>query len=376
MIPVTSDFLAALHGSHTALYRARVMTTYQNGTDPMGEELEIIAGAVKLDGTADERSSLDITVVGDWPINHQSSPLAPFGHEVYVERGIAGVGPSGATEWVGLGYFRIETIEQDDAPRSPIRITGRDRMAALIEARLLEPRTYAAGTSFADIFEDLVLEIYPSAQLDISGDVATSALREDATVDQDRYGFLRDMATSRGQIMYFDYRGYLVVKAAPDPTVPVWTVDAGPTGVLIQTRRQLSRSGVYNAVVATGSEADLAAVDPPARGVAVDDDPTSATFFYGPYGQVPRFYASPLLYTDAQALSAAQSILLQTTGLPYSLDLTFIPNPALEPSDAITVVMDTGATAEIHVLDTLTIPLSSDAALAANTRATIEFSIV
>lgn len=375
MIPTTTDFLAALHGSHEAVFRARVVLTYQSGTDPVGEELEVIGGTVRLDSTADERSALDMTVVGDWPINHQASPLAPFGQEIYVERGISAVSFSG-TEWVGLGYHRIEVIEQDDAPRSPIRITGRDRMAAIIEARLLEPRTFAAGLTFQSVFEDLVLEIYPSAQLDLSGDFATSTLREAVTVDRDRYDFLRDMATSRGQVMYFDYRGYLVVKAAPDPTVPVWTVDAGPTGVLINTRRQLSRSGVYNAVVAEGSEADLDTADPPARGVAVDDDPTSATYFYGPYGQVPRFYASPLLYTDAQADLAAASILAQTKGLPYSLDLTFIPNPALEPDDAITVVMDTGATAEIHVLDTLTIPLSSDAALTANTRATVEFSII
>lgn len=240
---------------------------------------------------------------------------------------------------------------------------------------MLQPRTFAAGSTFLSIFQNLVLEIYPGAQLDIDPTTANSTLREPATVDQDRYGFLRDMATSRSQVMYFDYRGYLVVKPVPDPTVPVWTVDAGPTGILISTRRQLSRAGVYNAVVAEGSDADLTTTNPPARGFAVDDDPDSATYFYGPYGQVPRFYASPLLYTDAQALSAANSILLQTTGLPYSLDMTFIPNPALEPLDAITVIMDTGQTAEIHVVDTMTIPLSSDQPLNANTRSTIEFSI-
>lgn len=374
MIPVSNDFLAALTGSHSAVYRARVLTAYQNGTDPMGTELEVISGTVRLDSTADERSSLDLTVIGSWPINQQSSPLAPFGQEIYVERGIEGVNSSG-TEWVGLGYHRIEVIEQDDAPDSPIRITGRDRMAAIIEARLLEPRTYEAGTTFLEIFEDLILEIYPSAVLEISGDVAASELREAVTVDRERYDFLRDMATSRSQIMYFNYEGHLVVQEVPDPTTPVWTIAAGEGGVLINTRRQLSRTGVYNAVVAEGSEADLDAVDPPARGVAVDDDESSATYFYGPYGQVPRFYASPLLYTDAQAAQAAASILLQTTGLPYSLDLTLLPNPALEPLDAVNVIMEDGATAEIHVLDTVTIPLSSDSALSANTRATIKFSI-
>jgi hypothetical protein len=338
MRPVSNGFLASLRGSHKALFRARVVTTFQTGTDPTGDYQEIISGAVRLDGTADERSALDITIAGDWPANHQFSDIAPFGQELFVERGVEGAGTTGA-EYVSLGYFRIETVEQDDAPRSPLRITGRDRMAAIIEARMLEPVTFAAGTTFEEIFENLVLEVYPNAEMDIYPEVIASTIREASTVEEDRYGFLRDMATSRGCIMYFDYRGILVVTPAPDPAVPVWRVDAGPTGVLISARRQLSRAGVYNAVVASGTEADTSTNDPPPRAAVLDEDPDSATYFYGPFGKVPRFYSSPLLYTDAQCELAAASILERVTGLPYSMDLTAIPNPALEPLDPIGVVL-------------------------------------
>jgi hypothetical protein len=243
-------------------------------------------------------------------------------------------------EYVPLGYFRIETVEQDDAPRSPIRITARDRMAAIIEARMLAPRTFAAGTRFDAIFEDLVLEIYPSAVLVIDDDVAGSTLREAATVEEDRFAFLRDLADSRGRIMYFNRSGELVVTEAPSTDTPVFTVNEGPDGVLVKARRQLSRAGVYNAVVAKGTEADLSGGDPPAYAVVWDDNPSSATYFFGAFGQVPRYYASPFLYTDAQAASAAASILSRTTGLPYSIDLTAIPHPGLDPLDPITVVYE------------------------------------
>jgi hypothetical protein len=286
-----------------------------------------------------------------------------------------------APEYVALGYFRIETVEQDDAPDSAIRITGRDRMAAIIEARMLEPRTFDAGTRFDEIFENLVLEVYPAAVMVIDDDVAGSTLREAATVEEDRYGFLRDLATSRGRIMYFNREGELVVTTAPDSTAPVWTVNEGPDGVLVSLRRQLSRSGVYNAVVARGTEADEAGGDPPGYAAVWDDNPNSATYFFGLFGKVPRFYASPFIYTDAQATSAAESILSQTTGLPYSLDLTAIPNPALEPLDPITVAFERTAPEgcegetleEIHVIDSMTIPLSAEQAMTMNTRSQVEF---
>lgn len=276
------------------------------------------------------------------------------------------------TEYVPLGYFRIQTIEQDDAPRSPIRITARDRMAAIIEARMLEPRTFPAGTTFAEVFENLVLEVYPNAVLDIDDAVASSTLREPATVEEDRYGFLRDMATSRGRVMFFDHRGVLVVAPEPDSTAPVFTVNEGDDGVLINLRRQLSRAGVYNAVVAEGTESDYDNDEPPARAVVFDDNPDSATYFFGPFGQVPRFYTSPFIFTDAQAQSAAASILYRTTGIPYTLRISSIPNPALEPLDPITVIFEAGRQ-EIHVIDVITIPLTSDQAMTINTRSLVQF---
>lgn len=642
MRPVSSRFLAALRGSHTSRYRVRVLTTFQTGTDPSGTEVGLVTGSVTLDGTANERASLDLTLDSQagqrWPAN-QFGVLAPFGHELYVERGIAGLvtspppveggtvtdldgyryhtftgddsltvnrevpveylivaggggggggqvsgyggsgggaggvvtgstvlspgsysvtvgdggspltngdnseidgvgtaigggaggggagdpapgsggsgggaipvgaenpgsgtvgqgndggsigvggteagaggggagapggdtgpgardagdggdgiewpagsgtfyggggggsngsgggggvvssgglggggfGHSGSgdggdgvpntgggggatrtgtpgsggsgvvvvrypvaalqvdvddtTEYVPLGYFRIQTIEQDDAPRSPIRITARDRMAAIIEARMLEPRTFPAGTTFAEVFENLVLEVYPNAVLDIDDAVASSTLREPATVEEDRYGFLRDMATSRGRVMFFDHRGVLVVAPEPDSTAPVFTVNEGDDGVLINLRRQLSRAGVYNAVVAEGTESDYDNDEPPARAVVFDDNPDSATYFFGPFGQVPRFYTSPFIFTDAQAQSAAASILYRTTGIPYTLRISSIPNPALEPLDPITVIFEAGRQ-EIHVIDVITIPLTSDQAMTINTRSLVQF---
>src|SRR5690606_40052531 len=97
---------------------------------------------------------------------------------------------------------------------------------------------------------------------------------------------------------------------------------------------ELSRDGVYNAVVARGEGADT---ETPIQAVVVDDDPDSPTYWHGPFGQVPRFYASPLITDVAQAKSAAASLLKRSLGLPYSVSFGTIVNPALEPLDPIRI---------------------------------------
>ena len=83
---------------------------------------------------------------------------------------------------------------------------------------------------------------------------------------------------------------------------------------------------------------------------------------------MPRFYSSPLLTTQAQTAAAARSLLVRAVGLPYAVDLTAVPNPALEPYDPIRVRHPGGRLAEVHVVDKLTIPLTAGGAMPVTTR--------
>jgi len=364
MRPVSAAFLRTVKSSHSMLARARVCTSFQTGTNPAGTQIPIIDGDVRLDGTAQIRSTLDLTTDGNrmWP-THSDSLFAPYGNEVFVERGVRYSDEQ--VEMVGLGYFRIQGPEQESAPAGPIRLSGRDRMAGIVDARLVEPQQFLAGASLGFIMDTLVTQVYPDAVIEWDDNTDDAVITRSMICEQDRFAFLDDLVRARGKIWHWDHRGILVIRSVPDPTDPVFEVHSGAGGVLLRAARTLSRDGVYNAVVATGTGADTLI---PAHAVAIDNNPLSPTFFYGRFGPVPRFYTSPFLFSDTQASDAAAAILRQSLGLPYAVDLTAVPNPALEPHDPISVRPGTGQGRETHVLQTLTIPLRAGEAMAGSTR--------
>lgn len=369
MRPVSAKFLDTLTGSHLAVFRATVCETFQSTTTPTGTEIEIIGGDVTSSASSVIRSTLSLTTSQSWP-RLASDLLAPYGNELYVERGIAY--GNGQREWVGLGYFRINTPEQDDTPDGPVTIQGTDRMAGIVDARFLAPRQFASTLTRGNLVSTLITEVYPSAS--ISWD--DTAVR-DATVgrtiitEDDRSGTLNDLITSLGKVGYFRYDGVFRVETPPDITgAPEWTIAAGASGVLVQMSRSLTRERVYNAVVATGEAGDTTA---PARAVSYNLDPDSATYYNGAFGPVPMFYSSPFLTTNAQAQTAADSLLRQQLGLPYQVSLASIANPALEPYDVIQVrypkqSLSRTLRTETHVIDQVTIPLTPGGAVTLQTR--------
>lgn len=365
MRPASDAFLRAVRSSHTMAVRARVCSTFQTGTDPDGTLLDVLAGDVQMDATADVRSTLDITVsgVGAWPIN-ASMALGPYGNEIYVERGIKY--GNGRTEYVGLGYFRIQQIDQDAPPDGPIAISARDRMAGIVEAQMIFPIQFDPIVTYGDAVASLVEQVYPGVTIEWDDDTDADELGRSVLVDQDRYAALKDLVTSRGKIFYWDYRGVLVIKDIPAPDVPVFDVTSGRGGVLVTMKRTLTRDGIYNAVVASGDGVD--GDIPPAHAVAVDGNTMSPTYFYGPFGQVPRYYSSPLLLDDDAAGRAAETILAKAVGLPYTVDFSIVCNPALEPYDVLRVRYSNRYGDEIHVAETLTVPLLATDPMTGTTR--------
>ncbi|MGA6164313.1 DUF5047 domain-containing protein [Amycolatopsis magusensis] len=362
MRPVSARFLDAVRGSHKMVARVRVCASGQTGVNPAGVPLQLRGGDVKLDATAAVRGTASVTVVDEFP-RTPSALLTPYGNELFIERGIDY--GDGTREFVGLGYFRLTDVDQADARRlGEIRLTAEDRMGGLIEADVLQPFEFGPTATIAQVFDLLVKEVYPAAVIEFDFD-ANTPFGISHVVEKSRFEFLQDIVDSRARVWYWDHRGVLVVKKAPNPTVPVFRVNQGERGVLTQMSRGLTRKGVYNAVVATGEPAGEL---PPVRGVALDTNPYSPTRWDGPYGKVPKFYSSSFLTSTAQCEDAARAQLQRAQGLPYTVDFQAVVNSALEPLDVVAVEHDQFEDTEIHVLEQLTLPLVAGTAMSAATR--------
>lgn len=366
---ISSRFASALRGSHRAVFRAKVCTTFQTGTNPTGTEISIAGGNVQSVANAMVRSTLSLITDESWPTS-QGDLITPYGNEIFVERGIDF--GNGVRELVGLGYYRIDTPEQQEAPDGLITITAPDRMAGIIDATFLAPRQFLATMSRGDLVTTLITEVYPTAVISWDDTVVRDApIGRTMVVESDRAQCLQDLMTSLGKIGYWRYDGVFRIEEPPDITgPPAWTINAGEQGVLVSLSRSLTRQGAKNAWVVTGEAGDTA---PPARGVAVDNNPLSPTYYYGRFGPVPGSFSSPFITTNAQAVTSAKALVRRNLGLPYQVDLTNIVNPGIEPYDVISVGYPIAGRSrslktETHVLDQVTIPLTIDAAQQLQTR--------
>lgn len=361
MRPVTSSFLSTVRGAHKAVFRARICAPGQTGTAPTGTEIPVLGGDVTFDTTADVNATLDLTTQYDWPLSATSFGT-PYGSEVFVERGVQY--GNGVKEYVGLGYFRIDSVGQARVPNGAIRIQGSDRMAAVRDGRNLQPVQFTAGASFRAVVDFVVGDVVSgySAVYD-SPDVNLSASH---ILGQDRLQFLSDLLKAYGKVGYFRYDGKFVVKTPPAAsTNPVWTINHGKDGVLVSMSREINREGVYNAVMATGEPVGEGA---PVYGISYDTAVSSPTRWGGPFGKVPRLFSSSFIETQSQALTAAQSILASSTGLPYVVSLGSVPNTALEGWDLVLVDYDKTSPDEFHILSRITYPLSVSGEMAMDTR--------
>lgn len=365
MRPASTRLLQALAASHEAAVIAEIL----HDAAPVAQITTGIDGTVTLDQSAQIRGRLDIEIIDNGALGlipeAAGDLLAPYGNEIRAARGVRY--PDGTVETCSLGVFRIDDADvQDTGDRLAVRISGLDRSARLIDARFEEPYQVPAGTNYGTALLDVFQAAWPDIPTSLTATTRTTPALI-AEEGSDRWQFGADMMAALGRALYFDGDGVLV-----NPPVgaigqaPVATLAEGAGGILVQAARRWTRQGAYNRVIATGENTGEAA---PSRGVATDENPASPTYYFGAFGKVPRFYASPFITTDDQAQDAAAAILSRELGTTQSIDFGAVVNPALEPDDVVRITRERAGIDEDHVIDSLTIPLSASGAMSGRTRA-------
>lgn len=365
MRPATDRFLAAIAQTHNLAVRVEVLRN--------GDVIQILetveGGTVTLDATTNVRGRVNLAILDDGTLDlipvSVSDPLAPYGNEIKVYRGIGYA--DGSTDLVALGVFRIDNPHVSEQGGTPtINVTGQDRSARISDARFEAPYEVTAGTNLITAIDDLIRPIYPDVQIVATIDTSATTGTVIAEAQGDRWEFAGKLALGAAAHLYFDGDGALVI--APEVALGSAAVELveGEGGVLVSAAADWRREGARNVIVATGENTGETA---PARGVAEDLDPTSPTYVHGPFGRVVGFYSSPVLTTNDMAAAAAQTILSRSTGTTQSVEFGSIVLPHLEPGDIAHIKRDILGINQTHILETLSLPLGHAGEMTGRTRA-------
>jgi hypothetical protein len=366
------DFAPVVSGSHTPMFEARILTEFQTGFDPVGDIIDEIDGDVIYDSTAKAFGTLNLIVPGVDPKTNQSrfprlpdDILMPYGTEVFVRRGVD-LGAAGVL-WSPLGYFLVESVEQDGDSEAPVVISGRDRMGPLIDWDVAIPREFAADVTVSTFMASLVNDFYPDAIINFDDESEFQPLGRTIIVDETRYEAMKEVVDGLGKVMYWDGEGTLQIETAPDAddkAEPIWFVNAGKNGVAMRINRRISALGAPNGVIIHGE----GGTGDPVSGIAVDLGPKSPTRWGRPgVGQRPIRETLPTVTTQGQAQVAAAERLRRLLGVPYSADFGAVANPALRPRMPGLVRHHDG-NRDRHVTEMLVIPLSVGGEMSGTTR--------
>lgn len=367
MQPVSGRFREAVRTSHAVAFR---VDAYLDGV-LVASDLPLVGGSVTVDRQSNVRRQAQVQIATEQVDPDVLALLHPYGTELRVHRGVRYL--DGSVELVLLGTFVV--VSTSRAHSGPTTLTCADRTSRMIENRFATPRSKPFAVAPLDFVQALLVEVYPDAQvLDlvpppdptapvvIGGTTSPTAPAPQVVYDRERWDAIVSLA--RGAEVYFTPAGDLAIAPVPVVTDPAdWVVDQGERGVLVTYSRDLTRDETYNRVVVDCERADGTVV----RGSAIDDDPDSPTRWGGPFGFVTYFARTSLTTSSAGAAQLAQTLLAPRRQLQRTVELSCVPNPALDAGDRIIVVLPDGTT-ERHVVDRLSIPLDAGTAMGIGTR--------
>lgn len=362
MQQVTDAFKAEVLKSHT-VYSYVDCITPSNGSF----RLTATGGNVQVDRTADVRRRLNCSVVdpnGDLTPKTAASILTPYGTELRAYRGVkytSGV-LSGSFEVVPLGVFRLsKATVRDQVGGSPdIQLEAYDLSRTISRAKFEDVYTVATGTNLVQAIKDIVTRTFPDMQFDTTATsmTATSPLVFDA--NSDPWQAAQTIATSAGMEVFFTATGRC--KVAPPVDIdhlpaPAWTYIEGSNCTMLDLSVIFTDDPGFNGVILVGESPDGTA--PAVRSVQWDKEPSSPTYYLGPYGKVPMFVTDSTITTQADADNAAIAQLNQILGFSSQLSVTAMVNPALDANDVIQVERTRSGVAGKYAIDGLTIPLDA-----------------
>ena len=362
MIPVSTDSKLIQQGgmggysSTSFVWEIRVESWY-NGV-LLHDDIPVEDGTEYGDRTSSVPTRVTLSVPRtvdnvDWsPLNDDYHPLACNGQRLRI---MLGVQLQQHTEWIQRGEYLITSASEEG---DTIRVEALSLLKLVEEARFVSPfqPTGTLKSTLRALMEPALTVVFDAALTD-------RAVPAGINYDEDRLGAVNELLSAWPAEMKMVNEGYAYVYVPETPsysTTPVatFTDTEGTTfnTVVIDWSGEVDREGVYNCVVARGTQTDGGQV----QGVAYDYS-TGAHRIGGPFNPlpVPEYFASPLLTTVSQCRAAATTRLarrLRERRRPLRIRTT--PVNFLELGDVVSVeIVPPGNTPPRATIEAFTLPL-------------------
>lgn len=355
---------AFLDGLSTSMRMATKVNLYREG-DLVAEDIAISDGSVTVDADSDVRRSADLTVADLSLLD----VLDPYACDLRIWRGM--VFGQYSIEWVPVATLRVWEVDYT-RPGLGITVNAQDWGAMVASDEFIDPDVSPATAVCLDEIDRLLTD---SGFPGVGGDVILDDTVGSRTVwDGTRWDAINELSSALDASVYFDQIGAPIIRNDA-PGDSIWEVRAGePDGVMVGSAVHVTREGTYNAVVAEGENPDA---DEPIRVVMKDNDIDSPTYWHddpteGGFGHSVRKESSGVWTTHDKAQRAARRLLRRSIGKVRTVDISTVPNPALEAGDVIYVQYVDGGD-ELLVIDSFTIPLvGGDFTMTARSKRTLD----
>lgn len=337
------------------------------------QDVPFTAGSVQADRTATNLRQINATVVDAdwrWRLGQQltpdspGQPFTPYGALIK------------ATFWVWsyalptplrvpAGLFRLSDAKV--VGDGTLTCVGYDFSRTVQRNLYTAPYVIPAGTNYVtaicQVIQDRLGGLYMPGAIGTTDEV-TPLMTFDA--QDDPWEHASSMADAIGFQLYFDTLGQFCLLPVVDPgaaeVVATYDEDGG---MLLDADIDRSDEDGYNGVVMTSESTTLTT---PISSTVWDTNPSSPTYYLGPYGQVAAFQSSPYIGSQAQADAAAQKWLADNLGGTEVVTMSTILNPAHEPGDAVHIQKTRSAIDDVYLLDSFEMSFEAADSMPSTTR--------
>jgi hypothetical protein len=276
----------------------------------------------------------------------------------------SGIGyPNGSREIFPIFTGRI--YESERAGNGGMHVECEDLASDVIAYQFESPQVSVKTNTIVQEIHRLIGQAIDSPTFGV--DNVGTALTPSLVWDTDRGKALDDLAQALAARWYALGDGSFVVREYPYTAgVPVLTLSDASGGTTMTADRTVSRVGTYNSIVVVSERMDGTA---PIRAIARDTDPSSPTYFGGPFGKVSNIVKVQTPLSQGQAEQLALMLLAASTALAEQWSIDCVPDNTIEPGD--TIGIDYRGVTATQVIDSMTYPLTANGAMRISTRSSV-----